>query len=89
MHAAMAGADIPTNKAALASERIRAQGQVIKADNGNKGFNFVHIQNGTGAPGNNPLIERSKGSPRVGDKVSIARLVLIGRDCATATFIFC
>lgn len=79
-------ADIHKNRKALAGQIIQAQGQVIKANNGIKGFNFVHIQDGTGAAGSNTLIVRSKDTANVGDKVTISGVVVVDRDFGSGYF---
>lgn len=79
-------AELHKNKDSLANKPIRAKGKVIKANNGIRGFNFVHIQDGTGAQGNNTLIVRSKHTANVGDEVTIAGTVIINRDFGSGYF---
>jgi len=79
-------AELHKNKAALAGQTIRAQGTVIKANNGIRGHSFVHIQDGTGAAGTNTLIVRSKQTANVGDKVTISGLVVVNRDFGSGYF---
>lgn len=78
--------DIHKNKDKLAGQTIRAQGKVIKANNGIRGFNFVHIQDGTGGAGNNTLIIRSKNTANLGDKVSVSGQVVVNRDFGSGYF---
>lgn len=79
-------ADLHKNKAALAGKTIRAQGTVLKANNGIRGHNFVHIQDGTGAAGGNTLIVRSKQTANVGNKVTISGVVVVDRDFGSGYF---
>lgn len=81
-------ADLHKNREALAGKTIRAQGTVVKANNGIRGYNFVHVQDGSGNPSNNNhnLIVRSKQTANVGDKVVISGLVVVNRDFGSGYF---
>lgn len=79
-------ADLQKNKATLAGQTIRAQGKVIKANNGIRGHNFVHIQDGTGEAGANTLIVRSKQTADVGSQVTISGLVVVNKDFGAGYF---
>ncbi|MGE5650820.1 MAG: hypothetical protein ACM34A_11545 [Bacillota bacterium] len=73
-------ADIYKTKDALAGKTISAQGKVVKVNNGIMGRNFVHVQDGTGAPDGNKLIVTSKQTANVGDEVTISGVVVLNRD---------
>jgi hypothetical protein len=75
-------AELNQNKAALAGQTIRAEGKVVKVNNGIMGRNFLHVQDGTGdANANtNDLVVTSKQTANVGDQVSVAGVVVVNRD---------
>lgn len=80
-------ADLYKERTSLAGKTIRAQGKVVKANNGIKGYNFVHIQDGTGSQGStNNLIVRSKQTANVGDQVVISGLVVVDKDFGAGYF---
>ena len=68
------------SKATLAGQTIRAEGKVVKVNNGIMGRNFVHVQDGTGDANNNNLIVTSKQTAKVGDQVTISGVVALNRD---------
>lgn len=73
-------AELNQNKAALAGQTIRAEGKVVKVNNGIMGRNFVHVQDGTGDANSNNLIVTSKQTASVGDQVSVTGVVVVNRD---------
>ncbi|MGE5492836.1 MAG: hypothetical protein ACM31P_16285 [Actinomycetota bacterium] len=75
-------AELNQNKAALAGQTIRAEGKVVKVNNGIMGRNFVHVQDGTGDAnsGTNNLVVTSKQTAAVGDQVSVTGTVVVNRD---------
>jgi hypothetical protein len=79
-------ADLYKNKASLAGKTIRVQGKVVKANNGIKGYNFLHLQDGTGAAGTNDLTVRSKQTASVGDQVVISGTVVVDKDFGAGYF---
>lgn len=80
-------AELHKERTSLAGKTIRAQGKVVKANNGIKGYNFVHIQDGTGSQGStNNLIVRSKQTANVGDQVVISGLVVVDKDFGAGYF---
>lgn len=79
-------ADLYKNKATLAGKTIRVQGKVVKANNGIKGYNFLHLQDGTGAAGTNDLTVRSKQTANVGDQVVISGVVVVDKDFGAGYF---
>lgn len=79
-------AEVHQNKAALAGKTINAQGTVVKANNGIRGYNFVHVQDGTGGEDSNRLIVRSKQTAEVGSKVTISGTVVVDKDMGSGYF---
>lgn len=82
----MAVADVYKNRTSLAGKTIRAQGKVVKANNGIKGYNFVHVQDGTGSAGSNNLIVRSKQTASVGEQVVVSGFVSVDKDMGAGYF---
>lgn len=78
--AAKTVAALNQSKAALAGQKITAQGKVVKVNNGIMGRNFVHIQDGTGDASSNNLIVTSKQTANVGEQVVISGVVVLNRD---------
>jgi hypothetical protein len=84
--ASAAEADLKTvaaiyqNNAALAGQKVTAQGKVVKVNNGIMGRNFVHVRDGTGDANSNNLIVTSKQTANVGDQVTISGVVVLNRD---------
>lgn len=73
-------AELNQNKAALAGKTVRAEGKVVKVNNGIMGRNFVHVQDGTGNADTNNLVVTSKQTAAVGDQVSVTGTVVVNRD---------
>lgn len=75
-------AELNQNKAALAGQTIRAEGKVVKVNNGIMGRNFVHVQDGTGDAnaGTNNLVVTSKQTAAVGDQVAVSGTVVVNRN---------
>lgn len=75
-------ASLNQDKASLAGKTIKAQGKVVKVNNGIMGRNFVHVQDGTGdAKSNtNNLIVTSKQTAQIGDSVTVSGVVVLNRD---------
>lgn len=73
-------AAINQNKDKLAGKTVKAQGKVVKVNNGIMDRNFVHVQDGTGEAGSNNLVVTSKQTAKVGDQVTISGVVIVNRD---------
>lgn len=73
-------AELNQNKAALAGQTIRAEGKVVKVNNGIMKRNFVHVQDGTGDANSNNLVVTSSQTANVGDQVSVTGVVVLNRD---------
>jgi hypothetical protein len=70
------------NKDALANETISLRGKVVKYNTNIMGWNYIHIQDGSGdaAAGNNDLTVTSKATTAVGETVVIAGTVTLDKD---------
>jgi len=70
------------NRETLASESINLRGKVVKYNSNILGWNFIHIQDGSGNPadGNNDLAVTSKATTAVGETVVIAGTVTLDKD---------
>lgn len=70
------------NREALANEALSLRGTVVKYNNNILGWNFIHIQDGSGNPadGNNDLTVTSKATTAVGETVVIAGTVILDKD---------
>ncbi len=70
------------NKEELAGNEFTLRGKVVKYNPGILGWNFVHIQDGSGdaAAGNNDLIVTTKASTAVGDTVVLTGNIVLDKD---------
>ena len=70
------------NKDELAGKPITLRGKVVKYNPGILGWNFVHIQDGSGdaASGNNDLIVTTKASTSVGETVVLTGNLVLDKD---------
>lgn len=70
------------NKDALAGQPITLRGKVVKYNPGILGWNFIHIQDGSGdaGAGNNDLIVTSKADTAVGDVVLLSGTIVLDKD---------
>lgn len=70
------------NKDELAGNEITLRGKVVKYNPGILGWNFIHIQDGSGdtASGNNDLIATSSAETAVGDTVVLTGIVVLDKD---------
>lgn len=73
-------AAINQNKDKLAGKAVKAQGKVVKVNNGILDRNFIHVQDGTGAAGTNNLVVTSKQTATVGDEVVISGKAVVNKD---------
>ncbi len=67
-------------KVALQGKHVRLQGKVVKVNNGIMKRNFLHLQDGSGKPGNNDLTITSQGTATVGDEVIVTGIVSLDVD---------
>ena len=70
------------NKDDLAGKAITLRGKVVKYNPGILGWNFIHIQDGSGdaASGNNDLIVTTKASTSVGETVVLTGNIVLDKD---------
>jgi len=70
------------NKDELAGSPITLRGKVVKYNPGILGWNFLHIQDGSGdaAAGNNDLIVTTKAATAVGDTVVLTGNLVLDKD---------
>ena len=70
------------NKDELAGNEITLRGKVVKYNPGILGWNFIHIQDGSGdaAAGNNDLIVTTKADTAVGETVVLTGNIVLDKD---------
>ncbi len=70
------------NKDELAGNEVTLRGKVVKYNPGILGWNFVHIQDGSGdaAAGNNDLIVTTKADTAVGETVVLTGNIVLDKD---------
>ena len=73
---------VHANRETLANEPISLRGKVVKYNSNILGWNFIHIQDGSGNPadGSNDLAVTSKATTAVGETVVIAGTVTLDKD---------
>jgi len=73
---------VHANKDALADQQISLRGKVVKYNAGILGWNFIHIQDGSGdaADGNHDLTVTSKAATAVGETVVITGTIILNKD---------
>lgn len=70
------------NKDSLAGQKISLRGKVVKYNEGILGWNFIHLQDGSGdnAAGSNDLTVTSKAQAAVGQTVVVTGTVVLDKD---------
>ena len=70
------------NKDDLAGQPVTLRGKVVKYNSGILGWNFIHIQDGSGdaGAGSNDLIVTSKAETAVGDVVVLSGTIVLDKD---------
>ena len=70
------------NKDELAGQPLTLRGKVVKYNPGILGWNFIHIQDGSGdaAAGSNDLIVTSKADTAVGETVVLSGTIVLDKD---------
>ena len=70
------------NKDSLAGQQVSLRGQVVKYNDGILGWNFIHLQDGSGdaADGSNALTVTSKTAAAVGDTVVVTGTLILDKD---------
>ena len=66
----------------LANQQISLRGKVVKYNAGILGWNFIHIQDGTGdvADGSNDLTVTSKATTAVGETIVVTGTIILNKD---------
>jgi len=73
-------ADVFTNKKDLVGKEVKIRGKVVKFSPGIMGKNWIHLQDGTGAPGTNDLTVTTGVTAKVGDTVLVTGKVSADKD---------
>lgn len=73
-------AEIFAGKDALAGKPVVVHGKVVKVNNGILGRNWVHLQDGTGAPGANDLMVTTSATVARGDIVVVRGTIVTNKD---------
>ncbi len=75
-------ASIVTNRKSLAGKTVTVRGKVMKYNGNILGFNWLHIQDGSGVEkdGTNDITVTSAGVAKVGDIVTITGTVVLDKD---------
>jgi hypothetical protein len=70
------------NRDSLAGQSISLRGKVVKYNSNILGWNFLHIQDGSGdaADGSNDLTVTSKSATAVGDTVVVTGTIVLDKD---------
>ena len=70
------------NKDELANQQISLRGKVVKYNEGILGWNFIHIQDGSGdvADGSNDLTVTSKAATAVGETIVLTGTIILNKD---------
>lgn len=70
------------NKASLAGQQVSLRGKVVKYNEGILGWNFIHLQDGSGdvADGSNDMTITSKATTAVGETVVVTGTVILDKD---------
>jgi hypothetical protein len=73
---------VHANRDSLAGEPISLRGTVVKYNEGILGWNFIHLQDGSGdaADGSNDLTITSKAATAVGETVVVTGTVILDKD---------
>jgi hypothetical protein len=70
------------NKDKLAGQQVSLRGKVVKYNEGILGWNFIHLQDGSGdvADGSNDMTITSKATTAVGETVVVTGTVILDKD---------
>ena len=73
-------AEIFAGKAKLNGKPVKVRGKVVKYNAQILGKNWIHIQDGTGAPGSNDLTVTTATEAKIGDTILVSGIVHTDRD---------
>jgi hypothetical protein len=70
------------NKDSLAGQKISLRGKVVKYNDGILGWNFIHLQDGSGdaAGGTHDITVTSHGTTAVGETVVVTGMIILDKD---------
>jgi hypothetical protein len=70
------------NRDSLGGKRVSVRGKVVKYNEGILGWNFIHLQDGSGdvADGSNDLTITSKATTAVGETIVVTGIVILDKD---------
>jgi hypothetical protein len=73
---------VHANRDSLAGQPVSLRGKVVKYNEGIRGWNFIHLQDGSGdgADGSNDLTVTSKATAAVGETVVVTGTVILDKD---------
>ena len=73
---------VVNGRKALAGKTVTVRGKVVKYNSGILGFNWLHVQDGSGVAkdGTNDITVTSRGTAAVGDIVTITGTVVLDKD---------
>jgi hypothetical protein len=72
--------EIFAEKTALNGQSVKLRGKVVKAMSGIMGKNWLHVKDGTGAPGTDDLVVTTMATAKVGDTVLVTGNVAADKD---------
>lgn len=73
-------AEVFAEKGTLAGQSIAVRGKVVKFSQEIMGKNWIHLQDGSGAEGNNDLTVTTSGTAKQGDTVVVTGVVVVDKD---------
>lgn len=73
-------AEVWAERAALSGRQVTVTGKVVKSTANVMGKNWLHVRDGSGAPGSDDLTVTSQDSAAVGDQVQVTGVVQIDQD---------
>jgi hypothetical protein len=73
-------AEIMAAKNDLSGKEVLVSGKVVKFNSGIMGRNWIHLQDGTGAPGANDLTITTSDTAKVGDTVLVRGTIVLDKD---------
>jgi hypothetical protein len=72
--------EIYADKTKLAGKKVTLRGKVVKYNPDIMGKNWLHVQDGTGSPGENDLMVTTATAAKVGDTVLVGGIVTLNKD---------
>jgi len=72
--------EIFADKAKLGGHQVTVRGKVVKYNAMILGKNWVHLRDGTGAPGSNDLLVTTASTAKIGDTIVVSGVVSLNKD---------